>query len=391
MRQIAEKRLDEINKLLEGPVINSDSFLKGRLGLLFYYYHLYKVTEKSTLRHKVEGLVEQVFANINSASPGLIGPSLSTGGAGLGYIVDFMHREGFSVLEGNEELENLDKYLFTAASNLIEEDNTDFLYGAFGVIYYFTERREIPSHTHEYLDALIRKICLRIEREEAGCWFKNSLTGIDGKQIINFSLPHGLCGALLVLVNAYERSAEKELLTKVIRDGIRFILKHKGDIDFSRGEYSFFPFTIAPHADEIFTSNRMAWCCGDISEVLLFYRAANLLKDEGLRLQADLIGIQSMMRRDRQSTQVLTSDFYYGAAGVAQVCSTLYKETGLEVYQDSYKFWIEKTILLLEEELDSGAYAGKEHALLEGLIGISLVLLSYVSDTTLNWSRALLL
>lgn len=391
MQQIAQKQLDRLHKLLDVSGSTDDTFFKGKLGLIFYYYHLYKVTEAPALKHRTEAMLEQVFSNINSAMPSLVGPALSTGGAGFGYTVNFMYREGFLEFEVDNEFEELDRYLFNAASNLIAVDNIDYLHGALGVIHYFTERQPAAVQANSYLDALIEQVCERVVEEDGGCWFRNDLLKMDGKQMINFSLSHGLSGVLLVLLNAYERSAHKQLIEKIVMGGIRFILKHKVDVDFSRNEYSFFPFIIARNASEISTANRMGWSYGDLNEVLLFYRAAQLFNDGSLKLQADLIGMQSMMRRDAQATLVTGAGVYSGAAGLAQFCRTLYQETGLEVYQDGYQYWIERTILLLDEDLEKGVYAGKEHELLDGVLGIAFVLLSYTSNTDLYWSRALLL
>lgn len=391
MQQIAQKQLDKLNRLLDNSASADDTFSKGRIGMIFYYYHLYKVTETPALKHRIGTLLEQVFDNINTARPGLVGAALGTGGAGFAYIVNFMCREGFLELEVDNEFEELDKYLFNAASGLIEADNIDLLHGALGVIHYFSEREHTIPGMNDYLDELVEKICLHAVEEDGGYWFRNHLLKIDGKQMINFSLSHGLSGVLLVLLKAYERSAHKELIEKVVKGGIRFILKHKIDVDFSRNEYSFFPLVIARNANEIYAANRMTWESGDLNQVLLFYRAAHLFNDEALKRQADLIGMQSMMRRDELSTHISTAGFCNGAAGLAQYCKTLYRETGLEVYQEGYLYWIEKTILLLEEDLEKGRYTGKEHELLDGSLGIAFVLLSYVSNTDLHWSRALLL
>ncbi|GAA0555635.1 lanthionine synthetase C family protein [Chitinophaga japonensis] len=391
MQQIAQKQLDRLNALLESHVSSNDTFLKGRLGLIYYYFHLYKVTEKAALKHKAEDLLQQVFSNINSTIPTLIGAALSTGGAGLGFAVNSMYRQGLLEFEVDNEFERLDEYLFKTACDLISEDNTDFLHGALGVIHYFTERQRTTPQVACYLDTLVEKVCLNAVQEDAGCWFRNTLMRVDGEEVINFSMSHGLCGILLVLLNAYDTSAHRELIQKTVNGGIQFILKHKIDVDFSRNEYSFFPFMMKRGASEISAPNRMGWCYGDLNEVLLFYRAGKRFNDDSLLRLADLIGMQSMMRRDECATMVSTSCFCHGTAGLAQFCKTLYEERGLEIYREGYECWIEKTILLLDEELEKDAYAGKEGDMLEGVVGIAFTLLSYVTDMTLRWNKALLL
>lgn len=391
MQQIAQKYLNELNSLLADHAGNNDTFLSGRLGLSFYYYHLYKATETPSFKHKAESLVEQVLANINSAKPSLVGPTLGSGGAGLGYTLNFMQQEGFLELEVNDELDEMDAYLFSTAGSLIEEDNIDYLHGALGVVHYFAEKAARWPPAMRYLDDLVERICSRAVQEETGCWFRNNLLKVNGRQIINFSLSHGLCGILLVLLRAGKISAHQDLIRKTVKEGIRFILKHKIDVDFSRNEYSFFPFMVGQHVSEISAPNRMAWCYGDLNEVLLLYRAGAFLQDSSLEKLADLIGMQSMMRRDEPSTLVTGAGFCHGAAGLAQFCKVLHSETGQAVYHDGYEFWMERTILLLEEELKKGSYAGKEHDCLEGPLGIAFTLLSYISDTELKWSRSLLL
>jgi len=46
---------------------------------------------------------------------------------------------------------------------------------------------------------------------------------------------------------------------------------------------------------------------------------------------------------------------------------------------------------LLDKELESSFYSGRELDMLEGLIGVAFSLLSYVSEKELNWSKSLLL
>ncbi|HEU4555007.1 MAG TPA: lanthionine synthetase C family protein [Chitinophaga sp.] len=370
---------------------DNDTLLNGQLGLIFYYYHLYKVTERPTLKHKMESLLEQVIANIHSKELTLAGPSLSTGAAGLGYVISFLCREGVLDAGIQQEMEALDKYLFNAAAGLIAADNTDYLHGALGVVHYFSGKWHTAPHISRYLDVVVEQLCNRAVQEGACRWFRGNPVKANGKQVINFSLSRGQCGILLVLINAFEASAHRQLIADTLKGVIRFILKHKMDVDFSRNECSFFPFVIRRGAQKISAPNRLAWCYGDLNQVLLFYRAGRLLNDESLLQLADLTGMQSMMRRDEGSTMVTNSSFCHGAAGLSQLCKTLYHESNQAGYKDGYEYWIEKLLLFLPGDLENGMYTGREHDYLEGLTGPAFALLSYVSGIHLNWSKILLL
>src|SRR5689334_12354642 len=90
MRMIVQKQVDRIHQLLAPGERRNDSFLGGRLGLCFYYYHGYKVLEEKRLAERADELLGEVFENINSGNPRLAGSALSSGGAGLGYALSFL-------------------------------------------------------------------------------------------------------------------------------------------------------------------------------------------------------------------------------------------------------------------------------------------------------------
>jgi lantibiotic modifying enzyme len=390
MKQIARNQLDKLNETLAGATGGNDSLLGGELGLIYYYSQLYKVTEEIGYKEKVEGLLARVFANINSGYPQLIGTSFNAGGAGLGYVVNALSAEGFISFDLEKEFAELDRFLYTTAVCQIEDDFIDFLHGALGTVHYFTQRASSPL-VDRYLDELIDKLCRRVNKTDGGYWFSNYVISLEDKENINFGLSHGQCGFLLLLINAWHRSSHKALIEKIVMEGIRFIRKYKMDVDFSNDEYSSFPFVVKREAREITAPNRLGWCYGDLNQVLLFYRAGRLFKNPALIDLADVIGGQTLLRRTEKATLVSDSSFCHGAAGLAEIYHRLYSERQLPIYRDGHEYWVEQTIILLEKDLERGRYAGKEHALLDGLVGVAFSLLSYVASYDLVWSKCLLL
>lgn len=390
MRQIARNQLNKLNDVLETATGANDSFIGGELGLIYYYFQLYKVTEELRYKIKVEEGLAKIFANINSGYPQLIGTSFNAGGAGLGYVVNALQSEGFISFEIEKEFAELDHHLFTTAICQIEDDFIDFLHGALGTVHYFTQRTPSPV-IDRYLDELIEKICQRVNKKDGGYWFGNYVLSIEDKESINFGLAHGQSGILLLLLNAWHRSRHKALIQKIVMEGIRFIRKYKMDVDFSNDEYSSFPFIVKREAREITAPNRLGWCYGDLNEVLLFYRAGKVFNNTDLVDLADVIGAQTLLRKSEKATLVSDSCFCHGAAGLSEIYRRLHTERHLPIYKDGHDYWIEQTILLVEKDLDRGRYAGKEHSLLDGLIGVAFALLSYVAPFDLVWSKSLLL
>jgi len=390
MRQIVQEQLNRLNHILGQTNSESDTLLNGKLGLVYYYYNSYEATSNPDYRNRGDELLEGIFKNINSGYPKLIGSSFSTGGAGLGYVVNSLVKDRLIEFDIEEGLRELEEFLYHTASYQIEEDFIDYLHGALGVIHYFTTRGNSPE-IRRYLDDLIKKLYSRAIRSDAGYWFSNYVLKLEEKENINFGLAHGLSGILLILLNAYPLSQHKDMIRTVVLQGIRFIRKYKMDVDFSNEEYSFFPFIVNKDADEITAPNRLGWCYGDLNEILVFYRAGNLFKEKELIDLADVLGAQTLLRKTPQATLVTNSCFCHGASGLAQIYRKLCQERALEMYEKGYEYWIEQTVLLAEQELNGGKYIGKELELLEGLLGVGFVLLSYVSPKELTWSKSLLL
>jgi lantibiotic biosynthesis protein len=232
MREIIHDRLNTLHRTLQSIPSIHNTFFSGRLGLLFYYYQAYQATDNSDFQQLGEKLLEEVFEGLNSGNPGLVGTAFSTGGAGLGYVVNALHKQNLITFEVDNEFEDLDKYLFNTALSQIEEDSIDYLHGALGVLHYFTERVQMPV-VNDYVNILVEKVCEKAVYTDAGVWFKNHVIKLDEKGDINFGLAHGLTGILMILINAWPYVKNKDLVKNVVKEGIRFILRHKIDVDFS--------------------------------------------------------------------------------------------------------------------------------------------------------------
>lgn len=385
-----QKSLTALQPLYTTCNTTDDSLFNGNLGLVLLYYEWYRQTGQAEFLQKGEAVLSGVFYRLNHDSPGLAGPSLSRGGAGLAIVIQLLEELELSPVQSAGTLKELERYLFNAASYQLEHDLTDCLHGAFGIIHYFSRHRPgTPGNT--YLNKLVRKACMKAIKDPAGYWFRNNMLHERKLDDINFSLSHGLSGMLLILLEAYPNTIHQSLTEEIVKKGIQFIRRHQLYVDTGNGEYSFYPLSVRENAAEIENRPRLGWCYGDLNEALLFYRAGKLFRDKKLTDLGDIVGMHSLMRKDEASTQVTDSHFCHGAAGLAQFYLTLYTESVNAHYQEGYKFWIGKTVEYLQRDIRRGNFQHKEHSLLEGPVGVSLVLLSSHCNTGTGWARLLLL
>jgi hypothetical protein len=192
------------------------------------------------------------------------------------------------------------------------------------------------------------------------------------------------------------QAAEKGILTNRIRElvekGVMLLLHFRQPVDFEQEQFSFFPTAVnCKNKNSLALSARLAWCYGDLNCIYTLYLAAGFLKKPEWTQLADQLGEKILLRKNVTATLAGDSHFCHGTIGLAQFYKKLYELRNLPLYKEAWEFWIGKTLELLPEELEKNYYHNKENNLLDGLIGVNLGLLSYLSEKELHWSRALLL
>jgi lantibiotic modifying enzyme len=392
MKETATQNFLMLHKIIEQHQPQNDTLVGGRLGLALYYQSLYEAFDKPAHAEKATVLLEEVFSNLTRNSMQLFGNAFGNGGAGLGYIVTRFFSAGLIETNLQDDLEALDDYVYkTSLEQIIQQDKIDFLHGATGTIHYFTKRMP-GKKAEEYLVKLITALCNKAVTEEKGIWFKNWVRERKENSEINLSLSHGLSGFLLILINAYHAGIKLDCIKETVEQGINFILSYQQDIDIPKKKWSFFPSTVSAfNLSDFFLSQRLAWCYGDFGPVLLLYKAASIIDNSDWIDKANLFGTFTIMRKDAEATVTTETLFCHGTAGMAQVYDTFYKLSGIERYKAAQEYWIGQTIEMIPGELEKAVYHGKECDLLEGLVGVNLALLSYISEKPLTWSQALLL
>ncbi len=390
--EIITENIKKINKILAGSSISTHGLYGGSLGLLLYYFHAGKKLNDKSLTKKANHLLEKVFTDMNENGAGLNGASLCSGGAGLAAVVNYLDHGGFIDFETDDDFIELDKFLFEDALASLGKDNSDYLHGPLGVILYFTTRQQTAT-INNYLNMLVEKLLSEAVHTSHGVWFKNdSWSDRDLVGKIDFGLAHGLCGILLILIEAYPHISDKNSCEHVIRNGIKLIIKYEIPVDFETEEYSFFPTSFGKDDVDFVRINRLAWCYGDLNEVLLLYRAGTLFNDNRYHLIADRIGLKTIERKSYAATLSATSHFCHGSAGLAQLYKAVYFETSNKFYKEAYEYWINDVIKKLDQEIETDVYKLNNVSFLEGWTGVALVLLDALStQRESNWASLFLL
>lgn len=375
------------HELINNTHCDDDSLFCGNLGLSYYFSVLYLVFREKAYKKTAVRLLEEVVERFNTTESRLPHHRYSGGAAGLGFVFHELNTSLHLGMDVSAELKHLDKYLFSTALALIENDEIDCLHGAAGVIYYFTQRKKRSS----YLDTLVEKICNKEIKCEKGVWFRNVIGSFErNEDIANFSLSHGLSGILTILLSSIPFVSKKilQLVTTTVEKGISFILSYEIKPEPSIGRFSCFPPSVHVLRNEFVPNVRLAWCYGDLGICLLLYRAGSILGKAKLIASAKAIAKTTAKRKDLRETDVVDPFFCHGSAGLASFYNRLFLEKEEQQYLISSDFWIKKTLDLLNK---NDFPADNIHGLLEGLAGINLTLISHEKKEAAYWSKVFFL
>lgn len=381
----------QIHTLIEQSTPKDDTLLGGKLGLVHYYFYLYQQFGNDEYAERALDLVEEAANLHDDESKTLFGAAFSSGGAGLGYTLKTLHNYGLLEMDLSEDLADLDDYLFNTALEMIEKDgNLDYLHGAAGIIHYFLFR--LPDEAlRERTETLVRAFINQKKFLPNGTWFSTYVISTDDRTEINCSLSHGQTAFLLILMNAWHKGFQFPEIKETIETGVQLIVSFKRNPAPDDELVAFFPSTIkSADTSQQLTSNRLAWCYGDLDILILLYQAGDFLNKPEWKQLASEMGANIVHRKTATETVVTDSHFCHGAAGLVQTYKYLHEISGEEMYRAASEYWLQQTVEMLPAELEQGLYKEKVGALLEGLVGVNLVLAESFSPVPLNWARMLL-
>lgn len=203
-------------------------------------------------------------------------------------------------------------------------------------------------------------------------------------------LADGLAAELRTLINLHQVGQHVGNLPQQVRQGIRYLLGIRQEVDFLDHKYSVFPSQVESSSGKTSFEAALGWPHGDLGQALLLYESCHLLQDGELADIAELVGLNTLLRVTPAATEVTSAQFYRGAAGVAHLYYKLYQTSGQPAYRAGQQFWLGQTQHWLAQELASGFYQQRAGQLQQGLVGVGLVLLSAIAEVELDWDTGLL-
>lgn len=188
---------------------------------------------------------------------------------------------------------------------------------------------------------------------------------------IDLSFDKGLIGLILML-NRENLKYKDLVIEDFIDKTTQFLLSKKMKLNTDWQQFSFF--SEAFDEDTWTSNNILSWKVGDLHFVKLLYRLSKINQNRNYHELAENIGLYTTTRITEQQTQIKDSSLANGSSGLALLYKALYDETFQKHYLKASNYWIERTDIFLETELQNGYYDNRKENILDGLLGVVIVL-----------------
>ncbi len=399
-KEVLEGKLKEISTILQKEYKNNENIgvLSGISGIALFHFYYSKYLDTNDQADIGVDMLEEAINRINE---GYQYPTYCTGIAGAGWVFEHLSEADFMDSDNDELLADLDDYLSGVMNYDMQQGNYDFLHAGIGYAYYFlkryqnTKNEELKERYKTYLNKMISDLESTAQRDGGDFKWESTLDIETGMRGFNLSLSHGMSSIVIFLAKLHRIEAFKNSVAPLLKGAINFMRKHENK---EKVGHSYYPSWITDPPKE--GGGRLAWCYGDLGIGLAFWYASKTLQDDELKAKALKILNNSVGRQTDEETGVMDAGVCHGSYGNAQVFNRLYKETNDPVFKKAASHWIDHGLKLAIHEDGNAGYKqwnGKDKdwearvSLLEGVAGIGLAIIDYLSDFESHWDECLMI
>jgi len=397
LKKLLSKKINEIVNEIEIEDINNFRFglLDGKVGLSLFNFYLYRFYNKNQYNEKATEFLLDTFEIINS---NLNSCSFCSGAGGFCWALEHLIQNNFIERDDVEEvLTQLDSILYQKMIKDIDQGFFDYLHGATGIGYYFLKRSKYLNNCKDYIYDLIEKLYEKSICEKDGSIKWEGIFGAEEKKGYNFSLSHGMASIIVLLSKTLIMGINENKSRILLEGSIKYILKYRNKSSLN----SIFPSYICEEEQSSMFNSRLAWCYGDLGIAFALYHGSIALNDSRIEKISINVFLHASNRKDLKKEHIDDAGLCHGTAGIAHIYNRMYRNTGINEFKDTAKFWFNETLKMAKFKDGKAGYQTwhseknggpkNEYGILEGIAGIGLALHSWVTQTEPTWDECLLL
>lgn len=281
-------------------------------------------------------------------------------------------------------------------------NNYDLLHGAMGYGFYFLKRYVSPltsdanKRTYQgFLESLLNSLETMAIKDGEGLKWESVINHEEGTKGFNLSLSHGMSSIIYLLSKMHFNGIAKDRIAILIEGASNYIQSFETKEKKGR---SLYPSWIEPN-QVIEYQGRLAWCYGDIGVGKAMEWAGKVLEDELLINKAQNILLDTSKRKSSKETVVIDAGYCHGSFGNAHIFHQLWRRNKRKDFYEAAKFWMEDGFLKHSKDNEQPFLQWNgvkkswrfESNLLEGISGIGLAMIDYLSENENTWDECLML
>lgn len=389
---IIRKKIDDIyESIIKFKCTNSFGLLAGDCGCILFLYYYYKLTNSDKTLSIIQDKVDLIIQNVAS----LDNSSYCNGYSGICWLIRFMTNEDIiNVSNVDNELHEIDQYIYRYIKRGVEKKDYDFLHGTLGMTYYFgtQDNKNGEDALTVFLNSLNENKIVNVDGSIK--WLMTAyVNAYELKHVYNLSLSHGMASIIAILSKLIKNGKHVEMSKLLLTPTLLFFMNNMNPSTFRS---SFSPW-LTPNSNQHLES-RLAWCYGDPGTAKALYNAGRVLGDEEITEMALKVLIKSSLRRNSNIENVIEPSFCHGTASLCHIYNRLYQETNIIDFKEAALYWLNAT---LEKGNNISGYAGyifndiggidMNISLLSGLTGVGLALLGMIYPEEPLWDECVLL
>ena len=361
----------------------------GNFGLLLFLFYYGRYSKQDRFTSLAEDFTDQL---INRLGEEIDTHTFCSGLAGILYLLEYLKENQFVELDLSESQRILDNYLMRETNKDMQNLYYDFMHGALGSGLYFLRTKT----NSEFLERIIDFLDQTAEKDTVNHIYKwKSPLGISKEIGYNIALSHGMTGIVVFLTRYLANNPKNKKVHELIEGSVNYILSQR--IDFQTYG-SYFPSYSIDSLKSDRLMSRLAWCYGDLGIAISLWQAGKILNNQEWKAIALNVFNDSTLRHTFPETGVIDAGLCHGSAGIAMIYNRMYFETGLKIFSLATDYWMEQTIYYSRFEDGLAGYKSYEmdgwinkDSLLEGIAGIGLMMISWLSKDKQTWDELFLI
>ena len=388
-----QKCVEEIYRGSSQSDILESGLFDGKTGILLSKLHYEYCNNIKFDNMQVAAEIESIIVALANAN--YINTSYATGISGLFPLFSLLIKN--DLIGVDEDTSSIISHLQSIISESITHDiknhNIDLMYGSLGKVSGLLESPIPAINSTIELLTYIHNAATVNEGGLYSLFFRDGYGSRDYKHV-NIGMAHGILGIVQLCIKARKINGCAQMCSDIVAE-ISCLLLKSVQID---NEESAFPYILINGIPTTHVS-RLGWCYGDLIIGYIILLSSSVFENSTANEMAIAILLKCCDRKDLLGNGIYDAGICHGSAGIGHIFHRAWKYTNDPHFYTSAKYWIEKTLELVQPE--NGIFEFKRHnpddnlyysdySLLEGMAGIGLVLSSWESGDC-SWDSCLML